>query len=359
MAWIRWRGKHRLATIQWHCHLENCPECAARKTDVHSLKTGTADPEVAQWWKEDVERRVEGKAPTNHSLSAQEAVKRYLTSASIRLRPGTVEQYRRNLGYLLDAWSNVPIERWNRPLFETFIAACQRSGYQSRERRAKAAGEGGELRQTPWAPRTVEIMVRACTAFINWARSANVMVPDFIAGFRGPTVYQREPSALTRAQRDALLAAARGHYLEPVIGLAALSGLRRKEFKSAQAKDIDWQTQTILVRGTKRGRDRRLPINATLEDILRRHRKVSGPIARRVANDSNAIRALKRLCVKAGVPRVTWHELRHTYLTILVREGADYSEAGKLAGHKPGSPVTGRYFHADTERMRELVDRTG
>jgi len=59
-------------------------------------------------------------------------------------------------------------------------------------------------------------------------------------------------------------------------------------------------------------------------------------------------RAVERACAKAGVPRFTPYQLRHTGLTIMEAE-TDERHAGAAAGHKDGN-VTKRYHESLQER---------
>ena len=126
----------------------------------------------------------------------------------------------------------------------------------------------------------------------------------------------------------------------------------------ARADDIDWDAKMLLVHGTKTHQDRHIPINATLLDILKRHRRLAGPLVRVAGkhNHSNRRRSLHVLCKNAGVPRVSWHPLRHTYGTLLAATGTDLPTIQRLMGHKRGSTTT-IYLHTDPKRMAEAVER--
>ena len=127
-----------------------------------------------------------------------------------------------------------------------------------------------------------------------------------------------------------------------------------------QADDIDWDGGTILVRGSKTHRDRRVPVNGKLEEILQRHRRPSGAIVRagNPKNHSNRRRSLHLLCDKAGVTRVSWHPLRHTFGTLLAERGVDLPTIQRLMGHASGATTT-IYLHTDPNRMAEAVERIG
>lgn len=69
-----------------------------------------------------------------------------------------------------------------------------------------------------------------------------------------------------------------------------------------------------------------------------------------------AARHLKPACVAAGVPRIGWHALRHTALTLMDQQGMSATEKRLIAGH--GSErVTERYTHGFLDRARSLMPR--
>ena len=63
---------------------------------------------------------------------------------------------------------------------------------------------------------------------------------------------------------------------------------------------------------------------------------------------------LARICRKAGLRRVGWHVLRHTYASHLVIRGATLMEVKELLGHA-SLDMTMRYAHLSPNARRAAV----
>ena len=75
----------------------------------------------------------------------------------------------------------------------------------------------------------------------------------------------------------------------------------------------------------------------------------------------NFDQTLERLVVRAGVPRMTSHGLRHTAATHMVRQASDAGELLAVAdvlGHSPDMLMK-TYAHALPDSIRAVADRIG
>ena len=198
-----------------------------------------------------------------------------------------------------------------------------------------------------WA---VRLLVRGFARFLH-ARDQRSEIPplDLLPQGRWraiPYLYsQAEIAALVRAAqafRPQLMAAT----YSTVIGLLAATGMRRGEAIALDRQDIDWQRGLLLVRNSKFGKSRELPLHPSTLEALRtydriRDRLCPHPLARSFFVSLAGKRLLKhlvhkmfrRLCRTVGIvargphcrPRI--HDLRHTFAirTMLdwYRSGAD------------------------------------
>lgn len=333
MAWIQWhttKSGTRIAHVHWR-------DSGGRH---RSKSTRSADKRIAELQRRVIERTEEGKR--DHSARVvrgpHEALRRFTRHLEIARAPDTVRWYLTMLKPLWTAWAARPMAEWNRDDFESYVRARQ-------------------VQKRPWSPRTIQMLVQACRGFLKWAAEADVLVPDFVGKFKAPPRHRTQPKFLKPEELAALLDVAQGHRLEPAIGLAALAGLRRKEWLSAQAEDIDWEQRTICVRGSKTHQDRKVNISERLAEILSRHPVVRGPLVRVPHHHSNNLKGLKALCRKASIREVSWHPLRHTFATLMVASGAvDLVTTRDLLGHA-NVATTSIYLHALPERKRAAVER--
>lgn len=69
-----------------------------------------------------------------------------------------------------------------------------------------------------------------------------------------------------------------------------------------------------------------------------------------------AARHLKPACDSAGIPRIGWHALRHTAISLMDAAGMSGAEKRLVAGH--GSDrMTERYSHGFMDRARQLMPK--
>ena len=71
---------------------------------------------------------------------------------------------------------------------------------------------------------------------------------------------------------------------------------------------------------------------------------------------SSVNKRLKQLCIKAGVPQISPHKLRHTAATLILQSSGDIGLAQKLLGHKQISLTANLYSHATVEMLRGGTD---
>jgi integrase len=174
-----------------------------------------------------------------------------------------------------------------------------------------------------------------------------------------------------------------------LIGLAVHAGLRRGEILALQWGDIDWANNRIHVRrnlistykanvagvderlwSPKTRRSNRLvPMRPVLRSLLEKHRafavqneldlvfvtRSSKPI-----DPDNFIRHVYDPAVRrAGLRRITFHSLRHSFVTYCAAAGVPLAKVGDWVGHSD-SRITEIYRHAsaDSEEFAiGLLDR--
>lgn len=157
----------------------------------------------------------------------------------------------------------------------------------------------------------------------------------------------------------------------PVIRYAVITmahtGLRISELCSLTLDDVDLERRVIRVRQAKGNKNRILPINRLLAEILKRYIEtercskratdrffctyLSGRISPQYVN--KLIRdATENL---QWNKKVTAHSLRHSFASELIRNKAPVSSVQLLLGHSD-LRVTSRYIHQEIGALREAVE---
>lgn len=187
-----------------------------------------------------------------------------------------------------------------------------------------------------------------------------------VAGWRLGTL----PRGLPQAQVTALLAAPdtttpvglRDH---AVLTLLARLGLRGAEVAALRLADVDWRGGELVVRG-KGARVERLPLPVAAGEAVAAYLTGGRPVcscatvfvttrAPYRSLDPSAIRAIMgRACVRAGLPRLGAHRLRHTLATQMLRAGAGLVEVGQVLRHRSQLSTT-VYAKVDHAALRLLA----
>jgi len=185
---------------------------------------------------------------------------------------------------------------------------------------------------------------------------------------------QRLPSYLTVEEAGRLLAACDdNHYVDlafrdrAILTVLIYQGLRRAELLGLGEGDVDLKAMTLLVRRGKGGKSRLLPLAGptaeAIEDWLE-FRSASSDGALFVTRGGNAMcptdlnRMFRRTVKRSGIRRVgvTLHTLRHTFATLLLKEGVDVRTLQRLLGHA-SIETTALYLHLETDDLRGALAR--
>lgn len=148
------------------------------------------------------------------------------------------------------------------------------------------------------------------------------------------------------------------------------TGCRLSEVTNLRQEDIDLNAQTALVRG-KGGKDRIVPYGgkttSALDRYLRQLEKERpealgadkflwmGRVGR--MSTSGVSDVLHRMCDDAGVPRLHWHEMRHTFAHNWLAEGGTEGDLMALAGWSDRSQLDRYGKSAADERARASARR--
>jgi integrase len=147
---------------------------------------------------------------------------------------------------------------------------------------------------------------------------------------------------------------------KPIVITALNTGMRRNEILSLKWCEVDLKQRQILVTRTKAGRNRLIPMNDTLFEVLRSLKPVSKSeyvfTSSRGKHFSTIRRAFTSACLRAGIKGLRFHDLRHTFGTRLIRSGVDIVTVQHLLGHYSVT-VTQRYTHTDAGQKRAAVNR--
>jgi integrase len=151
-------------------------------------------------------------------------------------------------------------------------------------------------------------------------------------------------------------------HLRDLVILDINTGLREDELLSLKVQDIDLQRHLLHVRKSKNGDGREVPLNDTAHWLLKRlvEQARNEDLEYLFTNRETGTRfgsfktAWKTACKKAGITNLRFHDLRHTFGTRAIDNGAPLSAVQKVMGHKT-IQTTMQYVHATDEGKRRAV----
>lgn len=152
--------------------------------------------------------------------------------------------------------------------------------------------------------------------------------------------------------------------------MALRTGMRQGELKGLQWSSIDWQNMNVTVRHSrcdrakalvspKSNRMRHIPLDADVYELLYRRRRNTGYVFsdadEEPFNHDRLSYQMEKVCKKAGLRRITWHVLRHTFASHLAMRGVPLHIVQTLLGHSTIT-MTMRYTHVAPSALRSAID---
>ena len=168
--------------------------------------------------------------------------------------------------------------------------------------------------------------------------------------------YKKKTStALTLSEQRQFLAKLEGSKYQNLYMFYLLTGCRCAEALALRWSDVDYDTNVLLIRGTKNETSfRQIPLTSTLKNLLESQAKTVEnsshdfrlfPVSREIVS-----RTFKKLC-----PKHHLHDLRHTFITRCAESGINVSVCQQLVGHATADMTLNVYTHVlDDFKRREI-----
>jgi integrase len=204
-----------------------------------------------------------------------------------------------------------------------------------------------------------------------------------VAPIRERFLAKDEVGRLLDAIADLQAASALSSTFADAIRLLFLTGARKTEILALRWSEIDTTRKMLILpaertkAGGKSG-ERRIALSAPALDILSRRyatveqtgrdTKAEGrelissrlvfPAARGDGHATGLRRAFVQVCAKAHLPGLRIHDLRHSFASFAIADGASVFLIGKLLGHA-SARTTERYAHLANDPLQEAVNQIG
>lgn len=191
-----------------------------------------------------------------------------------------------------------------------------------------------------------------------------------------PKIQKKEMKYFTMEQARKFLDVLQGNKLEALFWIATLMGLRRGEILNLKWNDINFDTRRMFIRESKtRAGVRTLPIPDSVVLLLKEHRVNQMKMKLRAGErwqehdlvftsklgTQVSLSVLRHHFFKAlddaGLPKIRFHDLRHTAATIMLKNGASMKEVQIALGHDDFSVTSNTYAHVADEDVANMFAR--
>lgn len=291
----------------------------------------------------------------------------------------TVERYRQLAAYVLPILVNVPLRDLSALMLERIYNQLRKSGGK-RKKRLKA---GEKPTPAPLSAKTVKNIAGMVHGALATALRWKLLKANPADACELPKLQKREARAMDANQLDWYLESARGHWLYPILVMAAATGARRGEVLALTWKDVTLDTipatikiarsleQTeagLRLKGTKNDKERSFPLPELAVEMLREHKQEQAERRRQFGPDyrtdldlilctpegdflkPDSITAKACLLArKLGLKGIGLHSLRHSHGSQLLASGVPLTVVSKRLGHSSVAVTAQVYSHAFTK----------
>ena len=121
-----------------------------------------------------------------------------------------------------------------------------------------------------------------------------------------------------------------------IVTIALHTGMRSGEIRNIQWRDVDFDAGFIIIRDSKNGESRHVPMDLTLVELFRNHPRTPGSDF--VFNNSAGRRlgwlqhGFRKALVRAELQDLHFHDLRHTFASQWMMAGAGVVRAQGHSG---------------------------
>ena len=195
-----------------------------------------------------------------------------------------------------------------------------------------------------------------------------------------PKVEHKEMKTLTADQLSAFFQEARDSGVYELYYLDLATGLRRGELLGLKWTDVDLDRGVLKIQRAisrqngkvveaplkTKNAYRILPLSADAISVLMHQRRKTGssewvfpsPSGGPMSPDS-VLHMLQRVLKRAGLPRIRFHNLRHTFATMALQNGVDVKTASSMLGHYSAGFTLDTYAHVTTDAQLKAAQTMG
>ena len=293
--------------------------------------------------------------------------------AKIKVRPSSHQTYQGYIhNHIRPNIGDIPLEKLTsldlQKLYKKLLA-------QGRVDRLEAKGQPKGL-----SAKTVRNIHQILSSALKLAQEQRLILTNPAEGCALPRVEHQEMKTLTTVQLASFFREARESGVFELYYLELATGLRRGELLGLKWEDIDLERGDLRVRRQvsringevveaplkTKNAYRTLPLAEDTVSVLKEQRRKVGnspwvfpsPNGGPISPDS-VLHMLHRVLKRAGLPKVRFHDLRHTFATLALQNGVDVKTVSGMLGHFSAGFTLDTYAHITSAAQRQAAQTMG
>lgn len=327
-------------------------------------------PEAQAWLRMMLDQMDRGQYGQAEKMTVAEYLPRWLSQHRASIRPKTAYQY---------AWN---IQRYILP----FLGPVQMS-VLSLDRIEKYYGE---LLEAGVSIRTVRIVHTILHRALDKAVRYQLIRFNPSDGASLPRYHYAEMKVFDESQVSQFLLAGQNSPFQALYYLAVTAGLRQGELLGLKWSDLKWVSGTLhvqrqlqyipgqswsLVEPKSKSSKRTIKLGENTLQMLRLHKERQETLKSMAgerwndldlifpssvgtpANDSHLRKDFLNVLILAGLPRIRFHDLRHSCAALLLNSGVPVIAVSRMLGHSKPSVTLDVYGHLYNELQDEAAAR--
>ena len=341
---------------------------------------GKTQQEVAEKLRAATAKIDNGTFQEPNKITVEEYAKEYMKNHVSTLAPLTQVSYEKNLRiHILPSLGKKKLTDLNRREVQAFVSSLGKSGKDL-------------------APKTIRVIHGILHALLSAAKKDEIILRNVADDCTLPRVTQTRAKAITTVQLESFLKAIKQDKFYHIYYLDIFSGLREAEILGLRWEDVEWETDSIVIRQQlqivphtkptqyrlvppKENKERRIVLAKSAMQTLRQQRikqQKQKLQAGALWNNSyhliftnefgeplhhfSVYSHLKRILKECGMEGYTFHSLRHSFATISIENGDDIKTVQANLGHHAAAFTLKTYAHVSNKmqqnsaaRMEELI----
>ena len=215
---------------------------------------------------------------------------------------------------------------------------------------------------------------------MNFAKDQKLIAGNPTDGCALPKLEHREMRTLPVEQLASFLREAKETGVFEMYYIELATGLRRGELLGLKWEDIDLEQGSLRVQRQicridgeiveaplkTKNAYRVLPLSAEAVEVLREQRRKSGksqyvfpsPTGGPISPDS-VLHMLHRVLKRAGLPKVRFHDLRHTFSVLALQNGVDVKTLSAMLSHYSAGFTLDTYAHVTSSIQKQAANAVG